>query len=338
MTPMPPADPPDGPAEAPGSGDVPDAPSRVARLSRAVERAVERGTTAAEAARGRSRVVDIAWTTGERDRATVGSVLAGAVAFRLFVYLLPLVLALLTLVGLVVGLDEDAPARVGEGMGMSGYVVQSVADASRQAHRNLWFLVPLALWAVYSAGGAAARVLYAVHTVAWDLPRGRMRRGAAAAGVTFLVAVGVLTAVGLTQWLRVESPGLGIGAALVGILPFAALWLGVSWLLPHDRRAPWTALLPGAVLVGTGVWLAHLFSVYVLAHRVDKASSLYGSLGVAAALLAWLYLFGRLMVAGAMLNATLWERQSGSRSGAGSAGDSADAAGTEAADIPDQLE
>ena len=69
------------------------------------------------------------------------------------------------------------------------------------------------------------------------------------------------------------------------------------------------ALLPGALMVGSGLWLAQLFSVYVLAHRIDKASELYGSLGVAAALLAWLYLLGRLMVASAMLSATLWERR-----------------------------
>jgi membrane protein len=257
------------------------------------------------------------------------------VAFRLFVYLLPLFLALLTLVGLVVGLDEDAPTRVGDGMGMSTYVVQSVADASEQAHRNLWFLVPLALWAVYSAGGAAARVLHAVHTVAWSLPRTRMRRGVAAAGATFLVALGALLAVGISQWLRAESPGLGLGAAAAGIMPFAALWLGVSWLLPHDRRARWTALVPGALLVGTGVWLAHLFSVYVLASRVDKASSMYGSLGVAAALLAWLYLFGRLMVAGAMLNATLWERRSRDSDPAAAAA-AWDAPNRPTSDAPDQ--
>ena len=140
-----------------------------------------------------------------------------------------------------------------------------------------------------------------------------MRRGVAAAGVTFLAALGALVALGLMQWLRAESPGLGIAASLAGIVPFTALWLGISWLLPHDPRAPWTALLPGSLLVGTGFWLAHLFSVYVLASRVDKASSLYGSLGVAAALLAWLYLFGRIMVAGAMLNATLWERRKRAR-------------------------
>jgi len=286
-------------------------PGRIERARHATTRTVERTVATAEAARRRSRLVDLVWTAGERDRRAVGSVLAGALAFRIFVYLLPLFLAVLTLVGIVVGLDDGAPESVAGGVGLSTYVVQSVATASQQAHSNLWFLVPLSAWAVYSAGGATARVLHAIHTVAWGLPPTRMRSTAKAAGVTFLAAVAALVAVGAAQWVRHESPGLGLVAALAGILPFAALWWVISWLLPHDRRAPWTAFVPGALLMGTGVWLAHLFSVYFLAHRVDKASNLYGSLGVAAALLAWLYLFGRMMVAAAMLNATLWERRSG---------------------------
>jgi uncharacterized BrkB/YihY/UPF0761 family membrane protein len=284
---------------------------RVERARQTAARTVERTVVTAEAARRRSRVVDLVWTASERDRRAVGSVLAGALAFRIFVYLLPLFLALLTLVGLVVGLDEDAPTSVAGGVGLSTYVVRSVATASQQAHSNLWFLVPLSAWAVYSAGGATARVLHAVHTVAWGLPPRRMRGTAKAAGATFVGALAALVAVGISQWVRHESPGLGLVAALAGIAPFTLLWLVVSWVLPHDPRAPRTAFLPGALLMGTGVWLAHLFSVYFLAHRVDKASNLYGSLGVAAALLAWLYLFGRMMVAAAMLNATLWERRSG---------------------------
>ena len=69
--------------------------------------------------------------------------------------------------------------------------------------------------------------------------------------------------------------------------------------------------MPGAVLMGVSVWLAHFLSVYYLAHQVDRASELYGSLGVAAALLAWLYVLSRLMVASAMLNASRWEQRSG---------------------------
>ena len=63
------------------------------------------------------------------------------------------------------------------------------------------------------------------------------------------------------------------------------------------------------MVVGFGVWGLHVASIYLLARRVASASALYGSLGVAAAILAWLYLLGRLLVAAAMLNATLWERR-----------------------------
>ena len=297
----------------PGPGPDPDrdpaAPARAERARRYATQQLERAVERAEAARNRSRAVDLVWTAGERDRRVVGSVLAGAVAFRLFVYLLPLFLALLTIVGIVVGLDDAAPEQAGEHLGLSAYVVRSVATASQEAHRSLWILVPLSAWAVYSAGGATARVLHAVHTLAWGLPPTRMRKSVAAAGVTFLVALGALAAVGATQWMRHTSPGVGLVAAVVGIVPFAVLWLVVSWLLPHDRRAPWPALLPGAVLVGVALWVIHLVSVYFLANRVDKASNLYGSLGVAAALLAWLYVFGRVMVAAAVLNATLWEHR-----------------------------
>jgi uncharacterized BrkB/YihY/UPF0761 family membrane protein len=43
--------------------------------------------------------------------------------------------------------------------------------------------------------------------------------------------------------------------------------------------------------------------------RIESASELYGALGAASAVLLWLYLIGRLVVASAVLNATLWERR-----------------------------
>jgi uncharacterized BrkB/YihY/UPF0761 family membrane protein len=110
------------------------------------------------------------------------------------------------------------------------------------------------------------------------------------------------------QWIRQQSAGLGLGSTLVAILAFFGAWLLASSLLPHGN-APWRALIPGALLVGVGLGLLNLLSVYWLSHRIESASQLYGSLGVAAAMLAWLYLIGRLMVASAMLNATFWEQR-----------------------------
>jgi uncharacterized BrkB/YihY/UPF0761 family membrane protein len=239
----------------------------------------------------------------------VGAVLAGAVAFRVFVFLLPLFLSVVVLVGAVAGFDDDGPRVLGRQLGMSSYVVDSIETASEQSRRSLWVLLPLALWGVYAGGLGAAKVLRAVHTLAWDRPPARPRSRPATAAVTFLLAVATVVSLGATQWARARGPGLGLGAVLASVGSFVVLWWVASWLLPRDPDAPWTALVPGALLVGGGLWLAHVASALYLARRMESASQLYGSLGVAATILAWLYLIGRLMVASAMLNATLWERR-----------------------------
>ena len=43
-------------------------------------------------------------------------------------------------------------------------------------------------------------------------------------------------------------------------------------------------------------------------HKLDSASELYGGLGTAFVLLLWLYLVARLVVASAVVNATLYDR------------------------------
>jgi membrane protein len=293
----------------PGVGDE----GRIDRLRRRAEGAARRATSTVDAARRRSATVDAAVRTYERDRETVGSVLAGAVAFRLFVFLLPLTLGVVTLLGALWSLDDTAPEDVGEQLGMTKYLIDSVNTAARQSQKALWVLVPLSLWAIYWGSRGVVKVLRAVHALAWRQPLTKVANSVAAA----LVALGLVIATGLMtaglQLARHRSGGLGLGLALLGVLPFAGLWLVVSLLMPRDPRARWTALLPGAVLVGVAVWLAHLFSVYYLARQVDQASELYGSLGVAAALLAWLYLLSRVMVASAMLDAARWEQRQAAR-------------------------
>lgn len=272
---------------------------------------VERSTEHAEAARRRWTVVDTAFATRERDQRVVGSVLAGAIAFRLFVYMLPLFLAVVSVLGILVGLNADTPDDLGEQLGLSRYIVDSVATASQESRRSLWVLVPLTLWAIYSGGLGAAKVLHAVHTLAWERPVERLRRGWLAALVTFGIALLVGMSVTGVQALRQRSDGLGIGFAVAEVALLVALAMLANLLLPHDPAAGWRDLLPGAVLVGAGFWALHLVSAYVLAHRIASASELYGSLGVAASLLAWLYILGRLLVGSAMLNSTIWERRRG---------------------------
>jgi uncharacterized BrkB/YihY/UPF0761 family membrane protein len=91
-------------------------------------------------------------------------------------------------------------------------------------------------------------------------------------------------------------------------VPYAAIWLLVSFRLPH-RDAPWTALVPGAILLAVGLEALHLFTAYFLGPWALSKQGTYGALGVSAALLLGLFLVSRLIVAAAVVNATLWERR-----------------------------
>ena len=63
--------------------------------------------------------------------------------------------------------------------------------------------------------------------------------------------------------------------------------------------------LPGALLFGIGIEALRLVTAVYLVGKLSRISDLYGSLGLAVVILGWLYLIGRLVVTGCMLNASL---------------------------------
>jgi membrane protein len=100
------------------------------------------------------------------------------------------------------------------------------------------------------------------------------------------------------------------------------MWTSVRWLIAtltgiavialiyHNavpRTQPWHSVMPGATLA-TAMWFSvtMLFRWY-LQHYVDY-SIIYGSLGVAIALLVWMYLISLVVLVGAEFNAILFPR------------------------------
>jgi uncharacterized BrkB/YihY/UPF0761 family membrane protein len=79
--------------------------------------------------------------------------------------------------------------------------------------------------------------------------------------------------------------------------------------MPRPRDVSWTAMVPGACLFAVGYMAFSLTVSLYFAPRAARASTVYGSLGVALTLLVSLFLFARLAVAAAELNAILWERR-----------------------------
>jgi membrane protein len=100
------------------------------------------------------------------------------------------------------------------------------------------------------------------------------------------------------------------------------MWMGIRWIIAtltsiavialiyHNavpRTQPWHSVLPGATLA-TGMWFGStmLFGWYL--NRYADYSILYGSLGVAIALLVWMYMISLVILVGAEFNAMLFPR------------------------------
>jgi uncharacterized BrkB/YihY/UPF0761 family membrane protein len=238
--------------------------------------------------------------------------LAGGLAYRLFLWLMPFGLVGAVLLSFWLDYDESGVEEAAAEFGIGAAAVASAENAveTSSTNRIVLLVVGLVLLAWFSV--FFVKALQVAYALAWEVERPRMRRLLHAAGVfngLFLAGAGGALVLG---WLR-EAIGLGALAGLVGTLAVqTGIALVVMWLLPH-RAERWQDLLPGAVLLAVGTQLVHVAVVFYFAPKLERSSELYGVLGVSAVLLVWLYVLARLATGAAFLNATLWERRYASR-------------------------
>ena len=280
-------------------------PTAAGRLARWTERTrVLR--THADAARADHASIDLAFGLVERDSSIGGGLLAGALAYRLFVFLLPTALLLVSGLGLYAGSADKSTSKVAEEAGLHGLIASEVASAASGRHRGLVFL--LMVPAVCYAAVTLYRAIAKVHAIAWHgSGRGARitRRGLGVFAAALLLQFVLVEIVG---WIRRGDQFGGLAALLVYLVLVGGMWLAVSAQLPH-RGVRWPQLLPGAFLFAVGLLCVNVFNVYVTTRLVENRADTYGALGIATALLFSLVLVGRLMVVSAELNAALNERR-----------------------------
>jgi membrane protein len=209
--------------------------------------------------------------------------------------------------GYAATLDDGSAGAAADAVGVRRALLDSLAESAALSAGTRWTVVAAGLFALMWSARSAARAIRAAHVLAWEGGVGRFSRPLAAGAVLLLALAGFLAVWGVAGWARANLGVAGLAVAILAIVPFFAIWLGVSILLPH-AGAPWTALAPGALLVAVGMQLVHLGTVLFLADRVERASATYGSFGAALTILVWLYVVSRVIVASAMLDASLWER------------------------------
>ena len=242
----------------------------------------------------------------ERDSAAGGPVLAGAVAFRVFLFQVPYVFVLVAGLGLASSADHKDPSELARDAGIGGLTAQAIGDFGNISVWGRITALVVGGFALFLAARSAVKVLRIIHSLVWAVPVVRAKRLSRQAGVFIVLVTIALALATFVGWLRDRSFVGGLVGTILYIVVPTAMWLIVSWFLPRAADCEWWDLLPGAVVFGVGVEALHVFTVYWIAREVASKSDTYGALGTSLALLLWAYLLGRLIVAAANLNATRW--------------------------------
>jgi uncharacterized BrkB/YihY/UPF0761 family membrane protein len=297
-----------------GASDAPPPNQESSEKTTLVHRARSKATdtwTRVEGARPRIPALDAAFDVRAYDQEVGGGLLAGALAFRLFLWLVPFAFVVVMTLGWIVDDTQMSESELADRYGITGVVSHYVGDASRQSSTGRILLLLVGLYALYLASLSAVRAIRVAHVLAWRMPATRFK-GSFKAALWFIGGATLIALVtGTINAIRRSTPGPGLVLLLLMVFFVGALWLAASWKFPHPPEVPPTALVPGAILVAVGAEAMHVITVLWYAHKIEHSSELYGGLGIAVGVLAWLYLLGRLTIASAVLNATLWRRKHG---------------------------
>jgi uncharacterized BrkB/YihY/UPF0761 family membrane protein len=276
-------------------------------LIAAADARAERVRARAQDERQRHGSVDAAFEMVDRDGEVGGGIIAGALAYRLFIWLLPLTLVAVAGLGIAADASSESPGRAARSLGLSGLVSASVADAAEGSGR--WYALLIGVPVLVYTTRGVLRVLIGAHRLVWTDIRASAPRATLVETLRLLALLLCFPVITTTaNAARAWSTGPGVLVSVFALVPFAGVWLLITMRLPH-RGADWKALIPGALFFALGAEVLQAVIAYAIAPYSIAKQGTYGVLGAAAALLFALYLVSRLVVASAVLGATLWERR-----------------------------
>ena len=292
-------------SESSGRGRLEHARERVDALKEKVDEVATRE-------RSRRKTVQAAFRLVESDRSTGGSLIAGGLAYRVFLFALPYALFMSSLAR-IFGADStnDLLGDAGIGAGMASTVDDAARSTGRAAPVLLVLSFGLMMWTAQSTWKA----LRITSQLAWRI---RSERSGPPVKVALVAALGMI---GLTVYhfllhpLYVGGPLFDLLASLIASIGLCFLAFWVMTALPRPEGVEWTYLVPGALLFGLGLELLRFGTAIFLSDKLDRSIDLYGALGIAAAIMAALYLIGRLTVAALFVNAEWWRTETGTAQG-----------------------
>jgi uncharacterized BrkB/YihY/UPF0761 family membrane protein len=232
--------------------------------------------------------------------------MASAVAFRLYLWLMPLALLTAGILAGLSGTNAAATKTAVNAAGITGAASQEIISVLHDGDKSWWIAVVLGGFGVLWGANSLLHCLMLVHAHTWQVatPQLRLRDTVITALVFIASWFGLATIGAVTPRLDHVLPAGLVVAILAEVALTTGVWLAVSLRLPHSRES-WYDLLPGCVLFGLSFVVLHTVSRTYIPPRLEQSSQLYGALGIAGVLLAWLLVIGQVIVGAALVN-VLW--------------------------------
>jgi YihY family inner membrane protein len=243
--------------------------------------------------------------------------LAALIAYYGFFSVFPLLLAFVTLAGMVIE-ERDTQDRLVDAA-LSQFPV--IGDRLRENLRSLpgkgvglAVGVGAALWAGLAGIKAAQNAMDHV----WDVPMKRQP----SFPLAVLRAVMMLASLGVFVVLATFLGGVAAGAedaptylrvlGIAGSLATNVLIFLAAYRILTVEDVGWGEVLPGALVAGI-VWTAlQMLGGYLIGYRLESAKATYGLFAVVIGLLTWIYLGAQVTLLGAEINVVrarrLWPR------------------------------
>jgi membrane protein len=245
---------------------------------------------------------------------------SAALSYYFLLALFPMLLFLLSLVGVIAGPHSQMRESIVSGLGKlapgsASQLIHRIVDQTLKASSGIKLAAGI-LGALWSASGGMSAIITSLNVIyRTKETRSWIKQKATVVGLT--VALSLLIIVAIVLVLYGGKIG-GAVAAHVGLgnlfrtvwnvvqypVALGALLFSYSMIYyfgPDLEERKWHWVTPGAA-AGVLLWLVASFGFRVYLHFFNNYSATYGSIGAVIILMAWLYITGVAILIGGELN------------------------------------
>ena len=242
--------------------------------------------------------------------------LAALIAYYGFLSLFPLMLVLVTLLGMLLHnnpeLQDAIQATALANFPVIGEEISNNVHSLRGSGLALGIGLALALW----AGLGVVKVLQTAMNAVWNVPY-RHRPSVWVSllrAMLMLVVLGVITiasAAAGSLGATTDSWLIGIAGIAISVMLNLVMFL-LAFRILTTEDVTWGDVFPGAMVAALSWTVLQALGGYIVSHQLQGASDTYGTFAIVIGLLAWIYLGAQMMLFAAEVNVVrkrrLWPR------------------------------